>query len=728
MIEFEVHIDESGLFVETSSELADKKMANGQDRKFASQLAGLLFPKTKFDEKTAESVIKKCCKKAKVEFSHQLHCNKIHPPQTFSDFVTEGCINFHKHGLQPFRIVNEEQVNFGDRVSNYTNILAELLLRICHELSKEGHESIALSVHAARVWLKEGETGERKFIEQADYLLRINEYFARAAIRKGYGAQTKNWKVKSFRLGSGQDHKILQLCDLVSNASHDNFVKCDEVAKSRLQSLLGDFDFTLSSDTFYDEVNEFVSLNSYGLAFVSMAQRAADGLATDDLFSSKLEDVTARFSKASASVKLPQLQILLAWLQQATESRKDLHFSLRAIEWVRDTLVPSIQEQDSGDESIGDWLTFTTTSILITTHNHLGQTIEANKASNSLDTLIPKLAGRWEYSSDIFDALIARAVHQNDCFEHETARDGMDSVIGFFSNLAGFFSDAFPDVFPKEVKSVLRAKALGTKVQSEIFLLLQDATEIGIARQTSDAAIDQFELPDHKCRQYQFRSEIEAIDGNWSEARRYVAMSLGIEEPSHDAIACRIAGLELEQQGFPLLHWTRLGGMAASVGDRDELKEFITALKAHKLTNNQWIIGTASNEYPAHGILRRMAVVKAFNGDQTGMVSAISRLRNIIGESDAFHPVFEAILAATLVQVSAIVFKPEKNTGLEYLDKKHNSKPGAKQFVERLIKRTEKSHPAMSKMLCGWNEQIEEVLAGKLEPGKLSLVGRQVGY
>ncbi len=725
----EVFIDESGRFIETSTDQQDRIDAYKANRKFPSQLAGILFPRRALNEEQAEQVIRRCCQRSNSEFTHLFHANLLRPA-VYSDFVTLACNQLTQKKLQPFRMVNEEMVSYGNRVSNYTNILAELLIQICHELSKSGPESIRLHVTAARVKLGESETGEIQLMDKTDYEKRIAEYFARAAVRKGYGSQTNNWSIGSFRLGSGKDNKILQLCDLVSNASHDDFIKCNPIAKSKLQAALGRFDFTLSSDTFYHQVNEFVSVDSFGLAFVSMVQRAVDtsGSDADGLFDTKLAELAKRFNQAPASAKLPQLRILMSWMQQSVESRTDLAFSIAAAQWIRTALIDAIGRQDGSDELLETWLSFTATSLMITTMNHLGQTVEAERESTRLDLLIPRLAGRWEYSTDIFEALIARAVHQNDCFDHQLARAGMDSVIEFFSNLNGFFADAFPGLFPEAVQSDLWAKALGTKVQSETFLMLLDKCTVEQVRQTSDAAIEQFALADDKHRQYQFRSEIEGFGGSWDLARKFLAKSFRLDAISHDTIAAHIAGLEQNSQGFPLLHWTRIGGLAALENDSYEMESFNAAFKSHKFTNNAWIIGTASNQYPAHGILRRIATVKAFNGDLSGANATISRLRNIVADSVIYNPVFEAILAASLVQVVAISPQRDMKIESEYLDCKNSQKLGALQIIKKLIDRVEKSHPGMAELFRKWFSTITAVLVGESETSDLLKIGQQIGY
>lgn len=720
MLEIEVFIDESGLFVETSTDPADQITSHKQMRRFPSQLAGVISLTPSYGESEAEKILKKSCKKSGVEFTRKLHSNEIRPT-FYSQFVLEVVSQLQLQKVQPFRIVNEEQLSFGDRVSNYTNILAELLVRICHQYSKAGNQSIAVNVHAAKVVLPDAKSD---YIEVEDYQKRIDEYFSRASVRKGYGNQSKNWRIKSFRLGSGKDERLLQVCDVVSNASHDNFIKCDDNAASQLRASLGHFDFSLSSDSFYDEVNEYASQDSFGLAFIAFAQRSVDQLGSDTHFARKLSEAAAGFARLSASAKLPQLRIMMAWLQQSIETRWDLAFSKAAAKWIRKSLIAELGKHET-DQVLLKWLEFMATSLLITVQNHLGQTLEASTDGARLDDLIPELAARWEYSSDIFEALIARAVHQNDCFEHEPAIKNMNSVISFFSNLSGFFADAFPEkLFPENVKSDLWAKALGTKVQSQMFLLMQDRCAIDDVRETSDAAIEQFALEDDKARQYQFRSEIEAIAKDWESARRYVAKSLGTTEHSHNAIASKIASLELKNQGFPLLHWTRLGGMAAVNGDRSEVQSFVAALKSNKLTNNQWIIGTVDAGYPLHGILRRMAAVKVFHGDQSGANACISRLRNIVAASNSSTPVFEAILAAAILQVAIIL---NSDSGIKLLDNKDKKHAGAKQMAEAIVKRTQTSHPEMSLMFQRWAEAITEVGRSK-EWTKLASFGRQIGY
>jgi hypothetical protein len=122
-----------------------------------------------------------------------------------------------------------------------------------------------------------------------------------------------------------------------------------------------------------------------------------------------------------------------------------------------------------------------------------------------------------------------------------------------------------------------------------------------------------------------------------------------------------------------------------------------------------------------------MAVVKVFNGDSAGANAALSRLRNVVANGSTYNPVFEAILAAALVQVSAMVVKDSKS-GTELLSHKNSKKPGAKQVIEKLIRKASGHHPGIVTTFESWNTKIDHVLSDQASPKSLSALGAEVGY
>ena len=180
-------------------------------------------------------------------------------------------------------------------------------------------------------------------------------------------------------------------------------------------------------------------------------------------------------------------------------------------------------------------------------------------------------------------AIVAKAVHQNDCFEHVVAHNSLEKVVKYYQDLGGFFGDAYPELFLSAIRSDQCAKALGTKLQSEMFLLLSGLGRIQDARDTSDAAIAEFASLADRNRQYQYRSEVEAIAANWEVARQYLAMSFELPSHTHQTVAAHIRTINHPvARGFALLHWTRIGGMAAVASAGQELADFKAALTGER--------------------------------------------------------------------------------------------------------------------------------------------------
>ena len=63
----------------------------------------------------------------------------------------------------------------------------------------------AINDYAAKVRTDEDEKGVFEFLEKSEYIGRIHEYFARAAVANGWSVASAKWKIRSFQLVSGKD-------------------------------------------------------------------------------------------------------------------------------------------------------------------------------------------------------------------------------------------------------------------------------------------------------------------------------------------------------------------------------------------------------------------------------------------------------------------------------------------------------------------------------------------
>ncbi len=721
-INADVFVDESGLFAESSldpKERIEYHMQSG--RKFASQIAGLICETGTLTESNAEQLFVGAHRFSKVEFSPRFRASETKNQPDFSKFVSFFLEQFVLLKIIPARITNDELVAYGDRIANYTNILAEFLIRICRQLSKDGATSIKLSVYAARV-IKSKDGGVITFFEPDEYLARIREYFARAAVLGGHIRSNQKWEVSHFRILSARENRRLQLADLVSNISHDDFGTVTKPIANDLKSIMGPYNWSMSFDATIQQLDDLIDEHAYGLGLIRIAKTALlSGVATEaEKFVSKSKQLMAELFALPPAVRMAQFQVIASWLQQIVESRTDYAFSIRACDWIAAEVAD--HKETEIDSETRQWIRFICESWALTACNHAGDSSAASKRSTQLDRLLGDLAGRWEYASDMMLALIAQSVHYNDLFEHAKAAEKVSLVANYYTSLGGFFAEAYPQVFHGHVHSDLCGRALGTKVQSQTFLCLANELEVDEVRKTSDLAIAEFSLVDDKRRQYQYRSEVEAIAGNWNESRQFLAMSLGIDEISHAAISQKIKSLEdLYGQGFALLHWTRIGGMAASAGVTQELMAFATEFRSRKFEYNGWCLGQIGN-YPAHGILRRLAVVHAATSEYAQSTTALSRLQAIVASNP--RPVFRVILVAAQIQAAEFLAKKDlKSVKDMLLDSK--AEHSSIRIVSQLITELDSADSSFRQRLQQMNDSLS---SSNLDVRKLAKQASVVGY
>src|SRR2546423_13864849 len=129
---------------------------------------------------------------------------------------------------------------------------------------------------------------------------------------------------------------------------------------------------------------------------------------------------------------------------------------------------------------------------------------------------------------------VALAAREMACLEFPAVSARMELVVAHYDDLAKLFRSVMPNMFSTPVRSDLKAKALGTWLQSEILAGVGRAGRTASARLISDRAIEEFCNRDDKERQYQYRSQLECSAGDFRAAREYLARSLRLDDFSHD--------------------------------------------------------------------------------------------------------------------------------------------------------------------------------------------------
>jgi len=715
---FDLYLDESGTFTETSTDAAEQADAQ-KGRVFPSQLAGLLVPRGELTPGKAREVLTQSLAVAGLP-PQPVHARDL-PRHAYDAIVVSVVERLHSRGWQPVRLANRERVRYGDRVAAYTHLLAELVLRICQQKAREGVPRLSLRLYPARVRMDESATGVLTFLDRDDYLRRVQGYLGFAAVRHGLAGASHGWRLEGLHLRSGKDDPELQLCDLLSHASHADFHPCNSATADALRQALGAYDFSLTFLELIERVDHQLAGDALGLAVLSLAERFCGDAMSDELrvaAQERLRQSHERLAALGAPARDQHLALLAGWVEQTVEVHRNLTLGRRLAAWLLTEVVAPVNQALQGGPEAGSlaWFAYALRTWALTACNHAGDLHGSREQARELRALLPGLAGQWEHGGLLMRGLVAEAVHRTDCFEYDDASARMEAAAGYYGQLGALFPRLLPEVFPQRVRSDLHGRALGTWLQSEILagLCHADTARLERARELSERAIDEFPAQADKERQYQYRSQLETAAGNYAEARRWLARSLRLADDSHEALAGSIAALaevSAVAEGFAQLHWFRLGVSAFLADNRAEAEAFRAAVEKAGALDWRWSRADGPEDYPAHGILRRVAILRGLRGEAKPATDALRRLAGLLSGSLGDHLVLETVRLAAHAETAATLAPRNRKAARRLLDNSEADLPGLAQLLVVLKAQATADFPALWQAFADWPVAVERALA-----------------
>lgn len=732
---YDLFLDESGTFCESDPGNRSPECSN-RGRAFSSQLAGLLVPRGALTVETALDAMEKIHERTGLTLREEFHSTElIRQHRTmYQQLVCEAVVQFRARGWRPVRLVNREGVHYGDRVRTYTNLVAELVLRVFERLRAEGADCATLRITSARVKLDEDAHGNPICMEEGEYTRRLQEYATIAAVRRGLARESSALTIESFRLRSGRYARPLQLCDLVSHASHSEFSPCDEDAAAALRGALGELDFSLYARPAAERVAVLLDEGSPGFALRLLAEQlvgedepGADERAAAEI---QVQDAIEAIAQLGEPDQRLQFTVLVTWVEQIVETRRQVTFGLELASWLLDQVAnPLLERADEAATAVLAWFPFAIHRLALTASNHAGDLARARLCSQEIDDRVGAIAGQYEHTSLLMEGLTAQAVHQTDCLEHDEAARRMRIVAEHYDNLAGLLSGELDNLIPDRIHSEMRGKALGTWLQAEMYAGLAEADRLGRAREINDQALAEFVASADVARQWQYRTQIETYAGQLEQAREALARSLACVEPSHDALATAIRALDHGRQGFALLHWFRLGAEACVLPRPAERDAFLTALRRTRLAGLAWVRDESPTlPYPAHGIRRQLARIHAQQGDIPESLSALGKLRAL----NRGGIVVDLAYAAALTEVAVLVWASHRSTARVRLVGDAKGRDGAVAVLEGIDRRLPEGVVALRQLVGTWRAEIGRVARGEVDdddvPRILGGFARRIGY
>ncbi|HEU4710293.1 MAG TPA: hypothetical protein VFS76_01950 [Pyrinomonadaceae bacterium] len=731
---YDLYLDETGLFDEGSDTQASGESKTSR-HKGLSQLVGILVPRDTLNE-VASQITRTANLSAHFPPAHVIHGYEI-IGRSYGAYLkivrTILMALKDRREWQCVRLVNVERISYFDRPTNYPNLVAELTLRTFQQKLKDSPDS-KICIRLIDPKYKLSKT--HRPLSPQEYAKRIPEYLGFAEVRYGLTRESRNWRFDGVIQRAYRESAALQICDILSHASADKFerIRTQKDLIAVLGNLLGEYDFTLTIRELFDRVDDLVKESSFGMALIVLAEALVDTLSDskEDVdflakMQTRLNHILERLSRMNLRGRDPQLALLVSWLDQLIGHQRLVDKGYELAHWVLDNVDRPLRAllPPREAETVG-WFTYAVHRWALTACNHKGVVIKGQAEVDAMKALQPSVARQWERIPLVMDGLITQAVHATDCLEFDEASRLMKFVAESLKSQSNRFHEVLPDEFPEELSFDLRARSLGTFLQSEILAGASDPKRLENARQASNDAIAEFTSFGDRARQYQYRCHLETIAGDFETARRFLVQSLeGTDQTPLDFSHNRISQLVLElgvnpewKAEFTLVHWLRIGAYAclsihkAKMLDsttapivESERDAFLSALNSSGQLDSEACQGGLS-DYPAHSILRFVAAIQAARGRSAEAMAALEHLHQLDPIGKDQFPLALILLAAQMEVALLSTSGEEARLLLGEAPSRLKSLPD---LIDLAARRIGPDFRRISTALDSWREEIRSV-------------------
>jgi hypothetical protein len=225
---------------------------------------------------------------------------------------------------------------------------------------------------------------------------------------------------------------------------------------------------------------------------------------------------------------------------------------------------------------------------------------------------------------------------------------------------------------------------------------------------------------------------LEVAAGELQVARDFLARALQAD-PTHRTIARAIQTLSVDfpgAEGFPVLHWLRLGVAAVISGDA-ESDEFLRAVSDIGVLKSAWATGKVE-DYPAHGIIRRVAVIHALQNHAPSAQNTLAVLQQKLAPIRQGQIVLGLVQVSAVADVAAALWAADSAVALRLLAPTKRDGVGVLRMIDQLTEQSQAALPRIAEMLNDWSTTLRQVIEGEVPqeevPGKIRALSRAVDY
>lgn len=582
MGKFGLLLDESGDFLKDSL-----------GKEVPSVVGGVLFSVDKLDEKQIGEIFVGLCNK------HEIDPGKFHSTElrkeVFSSFSIDLLETLKGRGAELIMFENLERMSIVDGATTYLNILSEGLIQLFQTLAAE-NETLEIEITAAlrMAPIEEGSKYLRQ-IEPAEYKTRLQEKLTIGLARKNLSHASKDWRWR-ITLGSARRDNPLKAADAICHTYFRKDRKFTGDQQDTLQELFSPYYlYSVFEHETAVSIKRHLSDGMAGLALFEWAvsDRYTTYAKRNEVYESEfLELILKRLAKLPSYALKAQLLIFSTYIQNLNHVDRNFKHAQETLLKVTNVLIPRMK---SGKIHASQFFLETYLS-LFTTATHQGYMNLADQQVNRIKEELENSGQSWENVNFIIDFMIREAIHDLNQFDYDQVLHNMDKLEGFLGEVLSILPLAGDiNYFEKEMRSELKGKILGTKLQASFMAARKDRDFYLKAREDSNQAIKEFTDSHDLRRQFQYRAQIECDSGNFKESYFWLSRSFSLRgEAPFETL---LASIETEPKAdfmFGIMHYVRLMAQATLSKDSSYGDPMFRALIKRGIDKHEFLLSDES--------------------------------------------------------------------------------------------------------------------------------------
>ncbi len=599
---FYLYLDESGDFEK------DK-----DDRDNPSLVGGLLSADKPIPDNLALEILG----------AQYIHSCEI-PFNEYGSFAVEKLQKVVDLGLSLVIFENKDRLEVVDGDTTYLNVIAEGIIQLLQLLQAE-YRDIHLDITVAvRKAINREDYKNRYIINKAEYNKRLQEKIIIGLARKSITSIGKaNW---TLDLETAREDHRLMLADIVC---HTWFRKDQKFTEAEKKIVTG----------MYKEKFVFSMFSSE--SELRYQRMILDGNIGDVIYEIYTNDgkQSSRKYLDIALIKLKQLNEYSRELQLYNLFNKvmnllyiDTNYWMvpKTITRIKGEFLPLLEANHILTASFA--MDIYLLSLTIATHQ--GSIQLAEEDIKNCEKLLPLLVNKWESLDYYFIYKVRRAVHLINKYDINLCISEMEELELLIENTFALFpiADGLNKICD-EMKSDIKGKVLGNRLQARFIYIKQDPTQLALARKESDLAIKEFTKKSDINRQYQYRCRIEYEAGFCKEALEWLVRSIEVdfEESNYEQLLNTVINMDKQFASYSLVHYISIIAEASLNKQNDLAKNMYRAWE--KLKINEYLSSKDYDGHPYEIIYWKLATYLVNQGSVKAAIKHYARALSICNSS-----------------------------------------------------------------------------------------------